>query len=91
MIHSPGGTSPCGEYQTFCPIVYIKTQQNLANFSQSAAGIVMVFVVVLTIEMVSSRIRSRLRPGEADSEGLLEKLRDLFDPRKWLGLGVGKP
>jgi phosphonate transport system permease protein len=46
----------------------------------------MVFVVVLGIELISSRIRARLRPGEHDSKGIVEAIRDLANPGKWLGL-----
>ena len=65
----------------------IRNSQDLFRFSQTAAGIVMVFVVVLSIELVSSRIRARLRPGEHEAKGLVEAIRGLFDPSKWLGVG----
>jgi phosphonate transport system permease protein len=47
----------------------------------------MVFVVVLSIELLSSRIRARLRPSEHESKGLVGSLRDLANPGKWLGIG----
>ena len=67
----------------------IRNSQDLFEFRQTAAGLVMVFIVVLGIELVSSRIRARLRPGEHEGKGLLEAIRGLFDARKWLGVGDG--
>ena len=64
----------------------IRNSQDLFQFRQTAAGLIMVFVVVLGIELVSSRIRARLRPGEHSGKGLVEAVRDLFDPAKWLGI-----
>ncbi len=66
----------------------IRNSQDLFRFGQTAAGIVMVFVVVLSIELISSRIRARLRPGEHDAKGLIEAIRGLFDANKWLGIGT---
>ena len=67
--------------------LYIRNQQDLLQFQNTAAGVVMVFVVVLSIELLSSRIRARLRPNEHESTGLVESLRDLANPGKWLGIG----
>ena len=67
--------------------LYIRNQQDLLQFQNTAAGIVMVFVVVLSIELLSSRIRARLRPSEHESKGLVGSLRDLANPGKWLGIG----
>jgi phosphonate transport system permease protein len=67
--------------------LYIRNQQDLLQFQNTAAGIVMVFVVVLSIELVSSRVRARLRPGEHEASGLVDAVRELFDPGKWLGRG----
>jgi len=64
---------------------YIRNTQDLFYYHQTAAGIVMVFAVVLSIELVSSRVRARLRPDQHDDAGLGERLRDLADPGKWLG------
>ncbi len=64
----------------------IRNSQDLFEFQQTAAGLIMVFVVVLGIELISSRIRARLRPGEHDSKGIVEAIRDLANPGKWLGL-----
>ncbi|MGB9964664.1 ABC transporter permease [Halobacterium sp. CBA1126] len=69
----------------------IRNSQDLFEFQQTAAGLVMVFIVVLGIELVSSRIRARLRPGEHEGKGFFEAVRDLFDPQKWLGVGDRKP
>ena len=66
---------------------YIELRIGLLRFSQAAAGIVMVIVIVLTVEMLSSRLRARLRPGEHESKGLLDSLRDLGDTGKWFGVG----
>ncbi len=65
--------------------LYIRNQQDLFQFPQTAAGLIMVFAVVLSIEVLSSRIRARLRPSEHDSTGFLERLRGLADADKWLG------
>jgi phosphonate transport system permease protein len=70
---------------------YIRNSQDLLRFRQTAAGIVMVFIVVLTIELISSRIRARLRPSEHEQQGLLERIRGLADPRKWAGIGEKRP
>ncbi|MFB6270680.1 MAG: PhnE/PtxC family ABC transporter permease, partial [Halobacterium sp.] len=62
----------------------IRNSQDLFEFQQTAAGLIMVFIVVLGIELVSSRIRARLRPGEHEGKSFTEAVRDLFDPNKWL-------
>jgi phosphonate transport system permease protein len=69
--------------------MYIDNQLGLLStgYPSAAAGIIVVIFIVLTIELVSSRIRARLRPGEADESGLLDALKGLFDPTKWLGTG----
>jgi len=69
----------------------IRNSQDLFQFRQTAAGLIMVFVVVLGIELVSSRIRARLRPGEHEGKGFVEAVRDLFNPGKWLGVGDRSP
>ncbi|TKX76260.1 phosphate/phosphonate ABC transporter permease, partial [Halorubrum sp. SD626R] len=56
----------------------IRNSQDLFEFQQTAAGLVMVFIVVLGIELISSRIRARLRPGEHEGKGLIEAIRGLF-------------
>jgi len=68
----------------------IRNSQDLFEFQQTAAGLIMVFVVVLGIELISSRIRARLRPGEHDSKGVIEAIRDLGDAGKWLGTSAKK-
>jgi phosphonate transport system permease protein len=65
----------------------IRNSQDLFEFQRTAAGLIMVFIVVLGIELISSRIRARLRPGEHEGKGVVEAVRDLFDPNKWLGRG----
>jgi len=65
--------------------LYIRNQQDLLQFQNTAAGIVMVFIVVLSIELLSSRIRARLRPSEHETKSFVEQLRDLFDAGKWVG------
>ncbi len=70
---------------------YISGRINLLNFSQAAAGIIMVIVIVLSVEMVSSRLRARLRPGEHESKDVLDALRDLFDSEKWIGTDTERP
>jgi phosphonate transport system permease protein len=65
--------------------LYIRNQQDLFQVQNTAAGLIMVFVVVLSIELLSSRIRARLRPSEHESKGFVEGLRDLGDGGKWLG------
>jgi len=67
---------------------YIETNQRLFNYQQSAAGIIMVFVIVITVELFSSRIRARLRPSEHSSRSLLDVIRGLFDPNRWIGRNV---
>lgn len=54
-------------------------------YPEAAAGIVVVIAIVLTVEIVSSRIRSYLRPGEDQGRGILEILRSLGDANRWLG------
>jgi phosphonate transport system permease protein len=66
----------------------IRNSQDLFEFQQTAAGLIMVFVVVLGIELISSRIRARLRPGEHDSAGIVESIRGLADGNKWLGIST---
>jgi len=68
----------------------IRNSQDLFQFRQTAAGLIMVFVVVLGIELVSSRIRARLRPGEHQGKGFVEAVQDLFNPGKWAGTGGWK-
>jgi phosphonate transport system permease protein len=69
----------------------IKNSQNLFRFRQTAAGLIMVFIVVLGIELISSRIRARLRPGEHEGKSFVEALKSMFDGKKWLGMGDRSP
>lgn len=67
--------------------MYIDNQLGLldAGYQNAMAGIFVVVFIVLSIELVSSRIRARLRPGEEISDGLVDALQGLFTPGKWLG------
>ncbi|MFB6266165.1 MAG: PhnE/PtxC family ABC transporter permease [Halodesulfurarchaeum sp.] len=65
---------------------YIQLKLNLLNYGPAAAGILMVVFIVLTVELSSSRIRARLRPGEQQRTSFLESVKDLADGRKWLGM-----
>lgn len=58
---------------------------DLFRYDQAAAALIMVFITVISIELVSSRIRARLRPGEHEGKGIVEAIRDLANPGKWLG------
>ncbi|WP_458208224.1 PhnE/PtxC family ABC transporter permease [Haladaptatus sp. NG-SE-30] len=60
-----------------------------SSYARAAAGLVMVVLIVVTVELISSRIRARLRPGEHESAGLLESLRNLGDANRWFGTGGG--
>jgi phosphonate transport system permease protein len=64
---------------------YIKLRQDLFAYQEMAAGIVMVFIIVISVEFFSSRIRARLRPSEHDSRGLGEVIKSLGDVDRWLG------
>lgn len=65
---------------------YIDLRIQYTAYAQAAAGIFMVVVIVLTVELFSSRVRAWLRPEE-ESKGVLEILQDLGNPKKWLGTG----
>jgi len=65
---------------------YIAIKRSLFDFGVMAAGIMMIVIVVLTVELTSTRIRAWLRPGQHESPGLLDLLRGLGDPGKWLGM-----
>jgi phosphonate transport system permease protein len=67
--------------------MYIDGRLGLLEYPTAAAGIVAVIFIVLSIELVSSRIRAYLRPGEQQKRGFVGALRDLFNPGKWLGMG----
>ncbi|WP_115863121.1 phosphonate ABC transporter, permease protein PhnE [Halorussus litoreus] len=64
---------------------YIELAVRGFRYGEAAAGIFVVIAIVLSVEMLSSRIRARLRPGEHESKGLLDSLRDLADRGKWFG------
>ncbi|MEF8826915.1 MAG: phosphate/phosphonate ABC transporter permease [Halapricum sp.] len=67
--------------------MYIDNQLGLldAGYQNAMAGIFMVVFIVLSIELVSSRIRARLRPGEDAGKTLFGAVLDLADPGKWIG------
>jgi phosphonate transport system permease protein len=64
---------------------YITSRVDLFAYRRMAAGIVMVFLIVVSVEFVSSRLRARLRPEENDGRGLLDVIRGLGDADRWLG------
>lgn len=67
---------------------YIRLRQDLFKYPKAAAGIIMVFVIVISVELVSTRIRARLRPGEHGGRSLVDIVRGLGDPGRWLGFGT---
>jgi phosphonate transport system permease protein len=67
--------------------MYIDGRLGLLEYPTAAAGIVAVIFIVLSIELVSSRIRAYLRPGEQQKRGFVGALQDFFNPKKWLGVG----
>nr|WP_267624499.1 phosphate/phosphonate ABC transporter permease [Halobium salinum] len=64
---------------------YVKGRIGLLNFSQAAAGILMIIAIVLTVELASSRLRARLRPGEHESRSIVDVIMGLGDGGKWFG------
>ncbi|WP_137284357.1 phosphonate ABC transporter, permease protein PhnE [Halorussus salinisoli] len=70
---------------------YIRLRQDLFKYQKAAAGIIMVFVIVISVELLSSRIRARLRPDEHESKSIVDAIKDLADGSKWLGTGSNKP
>jgi phosphonate transport system permease protein len=50
----------------------------------------MVVVIVISVELLSSRIRARLRPGESQDTSIVDAVKGLFDGDKWLGRGDPK-
>ncbi|WP_227132148.1 PhnE/PtxC family ABC transporter permease [Halorubellus salinus] len=64
---------------------YIKGQLAQLAFSRAAAGIFMVIVIVISVELFSSRLRSRLRPEEDTGDGFFAAVKRLFDGDRWLG------
>jgi phosphonate transport system permease protein len=64
---------------------YIQNNLNLFNSYRAGAGLVTLLFLVLSIELISSRTRARLRPSEHDGKGLVDAIRDLGDGGKWLG------
>ena len=64
---------------------YIQTNLNLFNSFRAGAGLITLLFLVLSIELLSSRLRARLRPEEDEGRGVVDVLRDLADPDRWLG------
>lgn len=65
-----------------------------SQYARAAAGLVVVIFIVISVELLSSRLRARLRTGQDDSgggPGLLERLKGLGDMHKWLGRTPDKP
>jgi len=54
-------------------------------YSQAAAGLLMVVLIVISVELMSSRIRARLRPGESQGSSVFDTIKGLFDADKWVG------
>jgi len=54
-------------------------------YAQAAAGLLMVVLIVISVELLSSRIRARLRPGETEETSFFDAVRGLFDADKWTG------
>jgi len=69
---------------------YIQQNLNLFNSYRAGAGLVTLLALVLSIELLSSRLRARLRPSEHDSKSFLDSLRDLTDSGKWLGTSTDR-
>jgi phosphonate transport system permease protein len=66
---------------------YVKGRLSLLAYDQAAAGIAMIIVIVLSVELTSSRLRARLRPDEDSGKSLTEAISDLANGGKWLGAG----
>jgi phosphonate transport system permease protein len=65
---------------------YITSRQDLFAYQRMAAGIVMVFIIVVSVELISSRLRARLRPEEdSGGKGLMDAIKSLGDTDRWLG------
>ncbi|WP_232703011.1 PhnE/PtxC family ABC transporter permease [Halobacterium wangiae] len=54
-------------------------------YAQAAAGLLMVVLIVISVELLSSRIRARLRPGETQETSFFDAVKGLFDADKWTG------
>ena len=67
---------------------YLQLKLGFLAFDKAVAALFMVVVIVLTVELTSSRLRARLRPSEHETKGLVESIRDLANPSKWLGTNV---
>ncbi|MFB6071401.1 MAG: PhnE/PtxC family ABC transporter permease [Halobacterium sp.] len=78
------GAGGLGQY------IKLKIQFGSAEaYAQAAAGLFLVVVIVISVELISSRIRARLRPGESQGRSFFESLKGLFDADKWTGRSDG--
>ena len=66
---------------------YLQQRLGFFEFHRAGAGLLVLLFLILSVELLSSRVRARLRPGEHESKGFLDSLRDLGDGGKWLGYG----
>ena len=66
---------------------YISLNVQQFNYGKAATGILMVIMIVISVELISSRLRARLRPGENSGKGFVEAIKDLGDGGKWMGTG----
>ena len=73
--------------------MYIDNKLGLLStgYPNAMAGIFAVIFIVISIEFTSSRIRAYLRPSEHESSGLLDALKSLANPGKWLGYSGKQP
>lgn len=69
---------------------YLNLKLGFLQFDKAVAALITVVIIVLTVELLSSRLRARLRPGEHQGKGFVESLRDLGNPAKWFGYGTRK-
>ena len=64
---------------------YLDLQLGFLEFDKAMAALIMVIGIVLAVELTSSRLRARLRPGGGDPRTLREAVRSLGDWRRWTG------
>jgi phosphonate transport system permease protein len=71
---------------------YIKLKLQFGSaeaYAQAAAGLLIVVLIVVSVELVSSRVRARLRPDEDQGKSVVDSISDLFDANKWIGRSEG--
>jgi len=66
---------------------YIQGRFAVFDYGEGGAGLFMVIIIVISVELISTRIRARLRPEEHESKGLIDILSGLTDGQKWFGWG----